>query len=165
MHAAQPYDQWKMSYSSICRSRMKSHFKLSSSLKANFSAHVPLIIHVDGKILPALWWTRKRRSSCHCCFGKRRRKTSRVLVIICGICLLSDVVPVESKRLMVARLQETLGQQELDRRSIRCTVTQDMSIKNLDSFIGPFSGFFFDALQLDTSFFEEDVKNWPLIRS
>ena len=67
--------------------------------------------------------------------------------------LFSDVVPVETKRLMVARLQETLGQQELDCRSIRCTVTQDLSIKTLlDSFIGPCSGFFFDALQLDTSF-------------
>jgi len=79
--------------------------------------------------------------------------------------LFSDVVPVETKRLMVARLQETLGQQELDCRSIRCTVTQDLSIKTLDSFIGPCSGFFFDALQLDTSFFEEDVENWPLIES
>src|SRR6218665_249889 len=62
-------------------------------------------------------------------------------------------------------IQETLGQQELDCRSIICTVTQDLSIKTLGSFIGPCSCLFFDALQLDTSFFEEDVENWPLIES
>src|SRR6218665_3058914 len=63
---------WKMplSYSSICRGRMKSHFKLSSSLKANFSAHVPLIIHVDGKILPAL------------CGGPE--KEDRVAIVVSG---------------------------------------------------------------------------------
>src|SRR6218665_1623204 len=63
---------WKMplSYSSICRGRMKSHFKLSSSLKANFSAHVPLIIHADGKILPAL------------CGGPE--KEDRVAIVVSG---------------------------------------------------------------------------------
>ena len=49
---------------------MKSHFKLSSSLKANFSAHVPLIIHVDGKILPAL------------CGGPE--KEDRVAIVVSG---------------------------------------------------------------------------------
>jgi hypothetical protein len=79
--------------------------------------------------------------------------------------LFSDIVPVETKRLIVARLRDILGQQKLNSRSIRCTTVQDLYIKALDSFIGPSSRFFFDALQLDTSFFAEDVENWPEVPS
>src|SRR6218665_281238 len=44
-----------------------------------------------------------------------------------------------------ARIRSSINQ-------MHCNTGYD--IKTLDSFIGPFSGFFFDALQLDTSFFE-----------
>lgn len=57
-------------------------------------------------------------------------------------------------------LREMLSGQ---RRSIRCTTIQDLSSKTLDSLIEPSSSFFFDALQLDTLLFEEDVKNCPEI--
>ena len=77
----------------------------------------------------------------------------------------SDIVPVETKRLMVAHFQKISEQQELDHRSIRCTTAQDLSLKTLDYFIGPASRFFFDALQLDISFLAEDVEKWPEIAS
>ena len=77
----------------------------------------------------------------------------------------SDIVPVETKRPMVAHFQEISEQQELDHRSIKCTTAQDLSLKTLDYFIGPVPRLFFDALQLDISFLAEDVEKWPEIAS
>jgi hypothetical protein len=79
--------------------------------------------------------------------------------------LFSGVVHVDTKRRMIERIQEIMGQTDLDRRSISCTTVKDLSIKTLDSFIGPSFRFFFESLQMDTSFFAEDVQNWPGIPS
>ena len=51
-----------------------------------------------------------------------------------SLSLFSDIIPVETKCLIVACLQDILGQQELNSRSIRCVIVQDLYIKTLDFF-------------------------------
>ena len=82
------------------------------------------------------------------------------------LCLFSDMVSVQSKCSIVAQLQ---GNPSTDgcRRSVRYdTSTADkLSGKEIESFIGPASHFFFDALHLDASFLKEDVEKWEELSS
>lgn len=78
--------------------------------------------------------------------------------------LFSDLVSLETKCLMVARLQEHTFQGR-EGRSVRYTGTEDLSNKTLDYCIGRASHFFFEVLPLDSSFLAKNVDLWEEINS
>src|SRR5277367_5012810 len=77
--------------------------------------------------------------------------------------LFSELTDPDTKRLMASAVKLAL-QQECTDRSIKYELTskqEDLTNTSLDYFIGPASKLLFQILQLDTSFLDADVHEWP----
>lgn len=77
------------------------------------------------------------------------------------LALFSELVHKNTKRLMVDRLKEFIHSDSKPFiRSVRYAGTEDLSNKTVDFFIGPGSNAFFEILDINVNFLNEDIESW-----